>query len=418
MAVEERSEEREEDRRAGPTTGGNLRDPATGCKGREAMERAVRSTDVIVVGGGAIGLACARALADGGRRVVLVERGRTGSEATRAAGGMLSPVGEASGPGALLTLGLASLERWSAFASALEDASNEGIDLRLDGKLLVAQDAAASERLRRRHAWIREAGLDAEWLPGTATRGYEASVESAVAGLFLRGEGQVDNRALSLALRVAAERAGCRIREGAPAAALETENERIRGVRLENGEMLAADVVVVAAGAWSGELAGLPRPLPVRPVKGQMLALEAPSERPLRTIVETEPCYVIPRRSRRGAGRTVWVGATSEDVGFTRGTTADALDALHAAASRVVTGLTDAREVEAWDGFRPATPDGLPILGPDPRVEGLVHATGHYRNGILLVPITAELCLRAVDDATGYAGDSDLLPFSIGRFAR
>jgi glycine oxidase len=197
------------------------------------------------------------------------------------------------------------------------------------------------------------------------------------------------------------------VRAGVAARALVTERGRVHGVRLDDGASIACDTLVLAGGAWSGELDGLPRPLPVHPVKGQMIAL---GERGggLRTCVETERCYLIPRPGR------VWVGATSEHVGFARGTTAAARAALRAAAAHAVPELGDAPELEAWDGFRPATSDELPVLGADPDVAGLVHASGHFRNGILLTPVTAELIARAVRGVE----DPRLEAFRPDRFAR
>ena len=320
--------------------------------------------------------------------MLVLERGRTGAEATGAAGGMLSPLGESAGPGVGLRLGLDSLALWVEYAAALTAESGVDLDLRLDGKLLLALDEGAAARLRAHRGWIAEAGERAEWLEGDALGRREPGAAHAAAGLLLPDEGQVDNRALARALRVAAERAGCEVREGAEVAALLTRGGAVAGVRLADGARLGADRVILAAGAWSGALAGLPRPLPVRPVKGQMIALGSRpgAGAPVRALVETEECYVIPR-----AGGSVWVGATSEEVGFTRGTSAHARAALRAAAARAVPALASAHETEAWDGFRPGTPDGLPLLGSDPELSGLVHATGHYRNGILLTPITARL---------------------------
>lgn len=391
----------------GTSLGGILKRVAMGTE---------RTPDVIVVGGGAIGLVCALALAATGRRVVVLERGRTGAEATHAAAGMLSPIGESIGPNPLLWLGLDSLARWKEFAAELATESGVDVDLRFDGKLLVARDLASAQSLRRREAWISEAGLDTEWLEAPELALREPAVEGAVAGLFLPQEGQVDNRALARALRIVVEQSGCCIREGSPVAEVDVVGGHARGVRLLDGTRLACDVVILAAGAWSGHVAGLPRPLPVRPVKGQMLALETVAAEPLvRSVVETESCYVVPRGPDPDGptlGVRAWVGATSEEVGFTRGTTSEALKILRTAAAKIVPSLAQARVVDAWAGFRPGTPDGCPVLGRDPDVEGLVHATGHYRNGILLVPITAHLCRCAVE---GH-GDARLHSFRPDRF--
>jgi glycine oxidase len=323
---------------------------------------------------------------------------------------MLSPLGESPGPGAFLRLGLDSLGRWPAFAAALRAESGVDVELRLDGKLLLALDDEAAGRLRERRAWIEGEGERAEWLEGAAALARrEPGAARGVAGLLLPQEGQVDNRALARALRVAVERAGCEVREGAAVARLLADGGCARGVRLDDGVEVAAETVVLATGAWSAGLAGLPGPVPVRPVKGQMIALEPRARSPLvRALVETEACYVIPR----GADGSVWVGATSEDVGFARGTTAEARAGLRASAARAVPGLADAREADAWDGFRPATPDGLPVLGADPGLPGLIHATGHYRNGILLTPITGELVAGVVNGRP----DPSLAAFGVERF--
>ena len=366
-----------------------------------------KGSDVLVVGGGAIGLACARALARGGRSVTVLDQGRPGAEATRAAGGMLSPLAEAEGPGPFLDLGLASLDLWPTFAAALRAETGVDVDLRADGKLLLALDEAAADRLRRRRAWTARAGFRTEWLEGEALRAREPNAaRTATAGLHVERDGQVDNRLLGDALARAADAAGCRVRGETRVTELLTVGSRVRGVRTDDRFEHAADLVVIAAGAWTGTL-GLPRPLPVRPIKGQMIALAAGSASPV-TLLETDACYLIPRRSG-----SVWVGATSEDVGFSRGTDPAARSALRRAAEAAVPALGRAAETEAWDGFRPGTPDGLPVIGADPEIAGLVYATGHYRNGILLTPITAELVVACVDGPAS----SRLHPYRADRFA-
>lgn len=382
---------------------GDLESSATSPEGRRAPG------GVVVVGGGAVGCAVARRLAGEGRRVVVVERGRPGSEATWAAGGMLAPLGEAPEPGPFLELALRSLDLYPEFVREL--AEETGIDpgFRSCGKLLATFGEEGERRLRDRWRWQREAGFDVAWMDGDRAREIEPGLSPEVrAALHLPGDAVVNNRLLGEALWRGAETRGVVLYAGEEAAEVERADGAVRGVRLASGVRLPADVVVVAAGAWSGRLGGLPRELPVRPVRGQMLALAAEGP-PIRGIVAGPGAYLIPRTA--GPPRVV-VGATEEEVGFRRGTTAPAQKRLLAAARELVPGLGRASVVERWHGFRPGTPDDLPVIGADPEVEGLIYATGHYRNGILLTPVTAELVSELVREGTA-AGARD---FGVGRF--
>ncbi len=374
-----------------------------------SLERA--RWDVVVVGGGLVGCSVARTLAAAGRTVAVVERGRPASEASWAAAGMLSPLGEAPEAGPFLSLALESLERWPSFAAALEEETGVPLGFHLTGKLLLAFGEAEEEALRARRRWQAAAGFDVRWLEGPAVLDIEPCASSeAAAALHLPGEGQVDNRALGEALWRAAEAAGCRFLLGREAAAVTRDGGRVRGVRLSDGTALVADAVVIAAGAWSGALAGLPRPLPLRPVLGQMLALRPP--RPLlRGVLAAPGAYVVPRGSE--AAPRILVGATVEEVGFRRGTTPGALAGLFRSATRALPALADAPVVETWSGLRPGTPDDLPVLGPDPEVEGLHYATGHFRNGVLLSPVTA---VRVASGVEGNADPGAFAPFRPDRF--
>lgn len=341
-----------------------------------------------MAGAGAVGCAVARALASAGRRVTVVDPGRPEAAATWAAGGMLSPLGEAPEPGPFLELALRSHALWPGFASELEAATGVDLGLRLEGKLLAAFDDEGLDALARRRRWQEAAGFDVRWLDGADVRRLEPAVSPAVSGgLLLRRDGAVDNRALGRALHDAAMAAGCRMVDGARVRGVEVAGGAARGVRLGDGTMLPCDAVVVAAGAWSGTLQGLPRPLPVRPVRGQMLSFRLP-EPALRRVLASD-VYLIPRREAEEP--RLLVGATSEEAGFDRRTTPQALRRLREGAVRLVPSLTGADVAESWAGLRPGTPDALPVLGRDPEVEGLVYATGHFRNGILLTPITAEI---------------------------
>jgi glycine oxidase len=363
-------------------------------------------SDVIVAGGGVIGCAVARALALRGADVTLVERATPGRGATWAAAGMLSPFGE---PGAFRDLALASFRRFPAFVEELAEATGSDFDFAVPGKLHLAlheAELAELDALAERGAPFGVQRLDAR-----AVLELEPAVDPAVAGgLLVRDDGRVDSRLLGVALRDAARTAGVTLVSGSVHALhVAGRPARVAGVRLDDGSMLVSGAVVIAAGAWSAGIGGLPGPLPVHPVRGQMVALAMP--RPpagIDRMVETAGCYLVPRKDGR-----VLVGATVEEAGFAPGPTLAGVAALAEAAVDAVPGLADAPLLETWAGFRPGTPDGLPILGVDPDLPGLVHATGHFRNGILLAPITAE---AIADLVTGAAPTADLSAFGVGRF--
>lgn len=356
-----------------------------------------------------VGLAVARALAWRGATCVVLEKGHLARAATAAAGGMLSPLGEARSPGAFLTLALASMAGYPEFVAGLEGGA-EAVGFRVCGKLLVAFEPQGVEALRRRAAWQNEAGFPASVLDGAEARRLEPGLAPDVAaGLHLPTDGVVDNRRLAAALVRSARAAGVTFREGTEVAGLHVRTGTARGVVLGDGSVVEGDVMILAAGAWSGGIAGLPRPLPVRPVRGQMLAL-APEKQGLAGVVAAPGAYLIPREAEAGAW--VVVGATQEEAGFREGNDPDAVAALHRAAVRAAPWLAPAPIAERWWGFRPGTPDGLPVLGADPELPGLVYATGHFRNGILLAPATAHHLARLVVDGDGRA----LEPFRPDRF--
>jgi glycine oxidase len=364
---------------------------------------------VAVVGGGVVGLAVAWGLARRGEPCLVLERGTPARAATAAAGGMLSPLGEADGPGAFLELALESLALWPPFVARLEGGA-DAVGFRTCGKLIAAFSAVEAAALGRRARWISRTGAASASLTPAQARAIEPGLApDVVAGLHLPAEAVVDPWRLGPALAAAVRAAGVVVETGTPVAALDTRGGRVAGVVLADGRRIGADTVVLAAGAWSGRLEGLPRPLPVHPVRGQMLSL-APGSQPLGGVVGAPGAYLIPRVTDDGA--RVVVGATQEEVGFREGTEPAALDALHRAAIRALPGLADARVADRWWGFRPGTPDGLPVIGPDPDLGGLVYATGHFRNGILLAPVTAARLVGAVLD-----GDvRDLEAFRPDRF--
>jgi glycine oxidase len=323
----------------------------------------------------------------------VLEKGRAAGAATDAAGGMLSPLGEAPTPGPFLAFALQSLERYPAFVSAL-GIDADAVGLRACGKLLAAFSGEGLAALEARAGWLQEAGFDARLVDGPGARALEPALGvDVVGGLHLPTDGVVDNRRLGSALVRAVRAAGATLRERVRVRGIDTEAGRIRGVILDDGERVAGDVVVLAAGAWSGRVDGLPRALPVRPVRGQMLALSLPAQ-PLDGIVGSPGAYLIPRATV--AGPRVVIGATQEEVGFREGNDGGAIEVLRRAAERAAPVLAGATEAGRWWGFRPGTPDDLPIVGADPDLPGLVYATGHFRNGILLAPATAHRVARLV----------------------
>jgi glycine oxidase len=366
--------------------------------------------EVLVVGGGVIGLAVADALARSGMGVTVLERDRCGAGATDAAGGMLAPLGEARSRGPFLELAMESLALYPDFVGRIEAASGHRVGFRVCGKLLVAYDPEDGGRLAERARWQRAEGFAARLLDGPGAREIEPGLSSEVlSALHLPTDAVVDNRRLAAALALSARAAGAVIREGSAAERLLVAGGGVAGVGLVGGERLHGRHVVLAAGAWSAALRGLPRPLPVRPVRGQMLALSAPSA-DVRGLIAAPAAYLVPRGPESG-GRIV-IGATQEEVGFRSGTEPDAIAGLRAAAERALPSLVGAPERERWSGFRPGTPDELPFLGPDPELDGLVYACGHFRNGILLAPATASRLERLLVRGDG----SGLEPFRVDRF--
>lgn len=358
---------------------------------------------VAIIGGGVIGAGVAWRLAQRGADVVVLgDRTRPGV-ASIAAGGMLAPLAEAPRGGAYFQLGLESLRRWPAFAAELEARSGSAIGYTPAGKLVAAVTAAEAEALAATYA----ASFDGvELLDGAAARRLEPALSPEVrSAVLIRDDHRADNVAMHAALERAATLAGARFIPARVSAVL-SAGGRVSGV-VADGAAQNADVVVLAAGAWAGTIDGLPRALPVRPVRGQMLALRP--ARPLfeRTLASAHG-YMVPRLDGR-----VIIGSTMEEAGFDASTTPEALAGLRAAALRLVPALADAVHAGTWAGLRPATPDGLPLLGADPELAGLFHATGHFRNGILLTPVTADAIAAVVSGDV----DVDLTPFSPARFA-
>lgn len=356
--------------------------------------------DLAVIGAGVIGLACAWRAAQAGMSVVVLERDEPGSGASGVAAGMLAPVTEADfGEDALLALNMESREMWPGFAAELEELTGMPSGYSDPGALVVAADRDDAEGLRRLHALQRRLGLDSEWLGPRAARALEPGLSPRIAGAIMAPqEGQVDPAAVVAALAQALAHAGGELRSGAEVASLRTDSGRVTGVRTTTGAAVKATRVLVAAGAWSaaGELATEAAAPAVRPVKGQLLELRVRrgGSLPASRIVRTPRCYVVGRSD----GRVV-VGATVEEQGFDTTITADGVFRLLEAAYEALPDIGELEFVSARAGLRPFTPDNTPVIGPG-EIEGLLWATGHGRNGVLLAPLTARRMVGALRGAS------------------
>lgn len=373
------------------------------------MDTARNADEILVVGAGVVGTLVARGLALRGLGVTVIDRGEPGAEATRAAGGMLAPLGEADRPGPFLELGLRSLDLWPDVAGRLESESGLSLAYAACGMLEIAGSEEEEAGLRQKGRWIEEVGREARWLTPSEVRELEPAAGRDLRGaLYTPDAHRLENRGLGPATYHAARRAGVHFRLGTGVRALRIGDEGVTGVVLDDGTRLDAPRVVVAAGAWSGHLGGLPRPLPVRPVRGQMVALRG-KDGLLTRIVETADAYLIPR-----PGGEIVVGSTMEEAGFRKETTARGILGLLEGAIEAVPEMESAAVERVWAGLRPGTPDDLPVLGPDPEVRGLLYATGHFRNGLLLAPITARIVEELVLEEEA---ELDIAPFRPGRFS-
>jgi glycine oxidase len=357
--------------------------------------------DVLVVGGGIIGLAVAWRARLRGMSVTVLERGECGQATSRIAAGMLAPVMEVEFGETgrrVLELGLRSGDLWPAFAAELAQAAGVEVELMSAGAMFIARDEDEARELERQIAFRESLGLRVQRLRASEARQLEPALAPTVRlALAAPDDRSVDPRVVLAALRRACESAGVRVREHAPVARVELDGagQRASGVQLEDGERVGADALVLAAGPWSGELAGLPdgARVPVRPVKGQILRLRDPAGPGLvRRAVRFEGGYVLPRAD----GRYV-LGGTVEERGFDLAPTAGAAYEMLRVARELLPGVSELEIEELSVGLRPGTPDNAPAIGPG-ALEGLTWATGHYRNGILLAPLTAELVTDSLEN--------------------
>ncbi len=354
--------------------------------------------EVLIVGGGIIGLAVAWRARRRGMAVTLLERGATGQGTSRVAAGMLAPVAEVEFGQAgrrALELGLRSSAMWPAFAAELQEASDVELELRQTGTLLLARDADEARELERQLSLRGSLGLRVERLRPSEAREREPALAPTLRlALEAPDDHSIDPRPVLAALREACERAGVKLREHTAVARVELDGDRVCGVALEDGERIAAEQIVLAAGPWSELIAGLPSGarVPVRPVKGQILRLRDPAGPGLlRRTVRFEGGYLLPR----GDGRYV-LGASMEERGFELAPTAGGVHELLRDAHELVPGVRDLEIEELAVGLRPGTPDNAPAIGHG-ALDGLLWATGHHRNGILLAPLTAELLAGLLD---------------------
>ena len=363
--------------------------------------------EVLVVGAGVVGCAVAWRLQQAGVRCTVLERSVPGAEASSAAGGILAPQAEAEGPGPFLDLCLASRALYPTFARELAEASDVDIAFRECGVLEVTFDDAERAAMQARIAWQRARGLDATWLDAAAVRALEPELSPDVGGAArFPGDAVVDNRLLVSALTIAAARAGARFVTAQVHGLLE-RGGRVVGVSTSQGE-LRGDAVLVAAGAWTGLVPGvLSSPAAVRPARGQMVMVR--TRVPIcRHVVFGARGYAVPRVDGR-----LLLGSTMEFAGFDKQVTVSGIASVLATGLRLFPGIGGAPVIETWAGFRPHTPDGLPVLGAA-QLPGLFLASGHFRNGILLTPITATVLTETI---LGSPLSIDLAPFRVDRKA-
>ncbi|MEV5796409.1 glycine oxidase ThiO [Streptomyces collinus] len=352
-----------------------------------------RTSDVLVIGGGIIGLVTAWRAVQRGLATAVVDP-EPGGGAARVAAGMLAAVTELHyGEETLLALNLESARRYPDFAAELTELTGHDLGYRRCGTLAVALDADDRAHLRELHALQQRSGLESEWLSGRDCRRLEPMLATGVrGGLRVDGDHQIDPRRLASALVAACERAGV-VFHRAWAERLDVVRDRAAGVTTADGTALVAGRVVLAGGSLSGRLAGVPDEVlpPVRPVKGQVLRLTVPRRcapflnRTVRAVVRGSQVYLVPREN----GELV-VGATSEELGWDTTVTAGGVYELLRDAHELVPGITELPLTETRAGLRPGSPDNAPLLGPS-GLEGLLLATGHYRNGVLLTPVTGDV---------------------------
>jgi glycine oxidase len=365
----------------------------------------VREDDVVIVGGGVIGLSVARELAHRGEHhITLIERGEPGTEASWAAGGILGPQAEANSTDQFFRLASASRDLYPEFAAAL--AEETGIDVELDrtGTLYLGFTEADEQEMRRRFEWQTRAGLNVERLSRSEAMGLEPNISPKVrCALRFPNDYQVENRRLIRALIAANQKLGVNLLTNCAAIEVKREQQKVIGVETSTG-FVRAPIAILAAGAWTTQIQ--PAQVEVEPVRGQMLCFNAAQF--ARHVIYSPRGYLVPRRDGR-----LLAGSTSEQAGFEKRVTEDGVAAIKQMAFEIAPVLAGRALIDSWAGLRPHAGDNLPVIGEDEEIRGLFYATGHYRNGILLAPITATL---VADLITGRPDPPELAAFSPARF--
>jgi glycine oxidase len=362
------------------------------------------TADVVIIGGGVIGMTVARALALRGLGdVLLIERGSLGAESSSAAAGMLAPQAEADVADDFFSLCRQSRDMYPRFAAALREETGIDIELETSGTLYLAFDEKDAAELEKRYEWQKIAGLQVERWNAEDARRFEPSIsKNVLSALRFPLDTQVENRRLIAALAVSNEKLGVRMETGTTVKSLKLDRGRIAGVETSRG-FVATGTVVIASGAWASMLRllttsgkassdkGLPDPR-IEPVRGQMLCFEA-NPQIFGHVIYSPRGYVVPRRDGR-----LLAGSTTEHAGFDKRVTAAGLHGILSAALEISPQIGSLALTSFWAGLRPRAADGLPVLGPCAEIEGIFYAAGHYRNGILLAPITGELIAAAIVD--------------------
>ena len=360
------------------------------------MQIVASPREIVVVGAGIVGCAIAYELARRGASVVVIDDRAPGMGATQASAGILAPFIEARDEGPLLELTARSLGLFDEFISRLSSDSQSTVAYERNGTLDVALDPDSFATLQRTHKHLANRGVESDLLDAARVHQCEPHLSSsALGGLLIPRHGFVAASELTRALAAGARRCGVTFLSGGRVTRVTPAGSRlVCQVAGTNGQSLQGDIVVIASGSWAGEIQidGVNDSLPVRPVRGQLLHLRWSGER-LRRILWSERCYIVPWRDG-----TVLVGATEEDAGFDERTTLAGIQDLIDAACELLPHAWTASLLAAKVGLRPATPDHVPIIGWSSRVPNLMYATGHFRNGILLAPLTAELAARAILD--------------------